>query len=269
MNYLLSTRYRHPLALIVLLAALFPLTASSSDREREQRLAEQTVDAILDGDAIYLETTDNSRFLGIEMEAGDGLKGAAIILHGRGMHPDWSQVAAPLRIGLPAHGWTTLSLQMPVLAKDATYYDYIPIFPEAIPRIEAGIRHLRTQGIERIVLIAHSCSVHMSMAWLDAKGDAGIDALVTIGMGATDYQQPMPKPLPLEKITVPLLSIYGSNDYPAVHRQANELASLLDDMPPLSAVQEVPAADHYFNDHNDELVTAIAAWLDALVAAGK
>jgi hypothetical protein len=43
---------------------------------------------------------------------------------------------------------------MPVLVKDAKYYDYLPVFPAAVPRIEAGIRHLREQGVERIVLIA-------------------------------------------------------------------------------------------------------------------
>ena len=37
-----------------------------------------------------------------------------IILHGRGYHPDWAEVANPLRVGL-AEGWNTLSLKMPVL----------------------------------------------------------------------------------------------------------------------------------------------------------
>lgn len=252
------------------LLALPPAMADGPDLAREQRLAEQTVDAILDGEPVYLTTSDNTRFLAIEMGAyAEPQHGAAIILHGRGMHPDWTQVAAPLRTALPSHGWSTLSLQMPVLAKDARYYDYLPVFPAAVPRIEAGIRHLREQGVQRIVLVAHSCSVHMGMAWIEAVGDSGIDAFIGIGMGATDYQQPMPEPFPLERIKVPLLALYGSNDYPAVHRQAALVTDRLPDLHPASAVQEIPGADHYFNDADDELVTAVTAWLHTLVAPAE
>ena len=31
----------------------------------------------------------------------------------------------------------------------------------------------------------------MSMAWLNARGNTGIAAYIGIGMGATDYRQPM------------------------------------------------------------------------------
>ena len=115
-----------PVATIILLTAcalLHPVSGRASDLEREQRLAEQTVDAIFDGTPVMLQA-DGRDFLGIFM-AADGLpeRGAAIILHGRGTHPDWGQVAGPLRTALPAYGWSTLSLQMPVLEKGATYYD--------------------------------------------------------------------------------------------------------------------------------------------------
>ena len=126
------------------MATAFSCTAA--DLERENRLAEQIVDAILDGEPIQLSTGKHD-FLAIETPAEtDKEKGAVIILHGRGTHPDWSQVANPLRTALPAEGWATLSLQMPVLAKDAKFYDYVPIFPEALPRIDAGIRCQLSKG---------------------------------------------------------------------------------------------------------------------------
>ena len=252
-----------PVATIILLAAstlLQPGSSLASDLEREQRLAEQSVDAIFDGEPVMLQAEGHD-FLGIFMEAvGMPERGAAIILHGRGTHPDWGQVAGPLRTALPAHGWTTLSLQMPVLEKEATYYDYLPVFPEAIPRIDAGIRYLREHGAARVAIIAHSCSVHMSMAWLEQRGDTAIDAYIGIGMGATDYRQPMPKPFPLDRIRVPLLNIYGSNDYPAVQR----LAKQLQDIHPASSQVRRPGADHYFEGYHEELVAAISAWLNSL-----
>lgn len=256
-----------PVATLILLtsgALLQPGSGHASDLEREQRLAEQTVDAIFDGEPVMLQA-EGRDFLGIFMEAeGVPEHGAAIILHGRGTHPDSGQVAGPLRTALPAHGWTTLSLQMPVLEKEATYYDYLPVFPEAIPRIDAGIRYLRERGAARIAIIAHSCSVHMSMARLELHGDSDIDAYIGIGMGATDYRQPMPAPFPFERIRVPLLNVYGSNDYPAVQRQAKQLATLLQDMHPASRQVQIAGADHYFEGYYEELAAAIISWLNSL-----
>ena len=256
-----------PVATIILLAGtilLPPGSGTAADLEREQRLAEQTIDAIFDGEPVMLHAGGRD-FLGIFMNAeGMPERGAAIILHGRGTHPDWEQVAGPLRTALPADGWTTLSLQMPVLEKDATYYDYLPVFPEAMPRIDAGIRYLRERGAARVVIIAHSCSVHMSMAWLEQHGDADIDAYIGIGMGATDYRQQMPEPFPFGRIRVPLLNVYGGNDYPAVRQQAKQLTTLLPDMHPASGQRQIPGADHYFEGYHEELVSAISSWLNSL-----
>jgi len=252
--------------LFLLLVMLLPLPAPghASDREREQRLADEIVDAILDGEPVTLEagTVD---FLGIYTPAESAAPhGAVIILHGRGMHPDWAQVAGPLRVSLPAHGWSTLSLQMQVLAKDAKFYDYVPVFPEAIPRIDAGIGYLRSLDYKHIVLLAHSCAVHMSMAWFEVAEKPQIDGYIGISMGATDYQQPMRKPFPFNKLKVPFLSILGSEDYPAVQRMAADIRSRLDDFAPLSAQQTIAGADHYYVDYEDALTDTVAGWLDAL-----
>ncbi|MCP4432836.1 MAG: DUF3530 family protein [Gammaproteobacteria bacterium] len=159
--------------------------AIASDWQREKRMAEEIVDAIFDGDPIMLRT-DEREFLGIYTEA-DESDLAVIVMHGRGFHPDWIDTVQPLRVGLIDFGWNSLSIQMPVLNKEARYYDYVPIFDEAIPRIQAAIDYLEDRGNQRIVLIAHSCSVHMSMHYLNQHGDDEIDAFVGIGMGATDY----------------------------------------------------------------------------------
>ena len=41
----------------------------------------------------------------------------------------------------------------------------------------------------------------MVMAWIDAKRFRDIDAYIGIGMGATDYKQPMAKPMPVASKT--------------------------------------------------------------------
>lgn len=246
----------------IFVAIVLALPAQASNLAREKRMADEIIDAILDGEAIDLKA-DNAVFLGIYTEAETAPpRGGAIILHGRGYHPDWQNVVSPLRTALPQEGWRTLSLQMPVLAKNAKYYDYLPILHEAHPRIEAGIDYLKEKGTDRIILIAHSCSVHMSMDWIEKTGDSGIDAYIGIGMGATDYQQPMARPFPLRFMEVPILDIFGTNDYPAVLQFAPRRKAMFQH--PDSRQVVVEGADHYFTNRDDALVTAVSDWLDSL-----
>ena len=196
-------------------------------------------------------------------------KSAAIILHGRGFHPDWQDTVNPLRVGLAEAGWNTLSVQMPVLEKDAKYYDYVPLFAEALPRIEAAIEYVRAQGNERVALIAHSCGSHMAMAWVDAEPEVrasqNIDAFVGIGMGATDYKQYMKKPLPFEKLTVPVLDVYGENDYPAILKKAPERISRIKSAGNAKSAQvTIPHSNHYHTEKGQELTSAISQWLNSL-----
>ena len=243
--------------------------AAAQDLERERRLEAEIVDMLLDGEPVHLDA-DGHSFLAIHTEAGDGgPRKAVIVLHGRGFHPDWPEVAGPLRAELPGHGWDTLSLQMPVLGKSARYYDYVPIFPAAFPRIRAGIEYLRTRGADPVVLAAHSCSVHMAMAYARRHGDAGFDGFIGIGMGATDYRQPIHEPLPLAAMSVPVLDLFGDEDYPAVLREASaRLAAIRAAGNPRSAQRVVRGAGHFFRDSDEELVDAVAQWLATLHDGG-
>ena len=172
------------------------------------------------------------------------------MLHGRGVHPDWPDVAGPLRTELPEHGWETLSLQMPVLGKSAKYDDYVPIFPAAFPRIRAGIEYLRARGADPVVIAAHSCSAHMAMAFVRHHGDAEFDGFISIGMGATDVGQPMREPFPLDAMSAPVLDLFGDEDYPSVPGKAPErLAAIRVAGNPRSAQRVVPGADHFFAGH--------------------
>ena len=243
---------------------IISLNLYASDLQREKRLANEIADSIMDGEPLYLNS-DKHDFLTIYMPSEESRpKGAAIILHDRGTHPDWKDVVSPLRTKLPEHGWHTLSIQMPVLNKQAKYYDYVPIFNDAFPRIEAAIDFLKQQGVKNIILIAHSCSVHMSMAWLEQAGDKKIKAYIGIAMGATDYKQPMKKAFPFEQLTIPVLDIYGSNDFPAVTSNAATRLNMIKTGNKKSDQRMVNNADHYFTDKSDILLSEITQWLGAL-----
>lgn len=237
--------------------------AQASDLTREKRLMDQIVDAIFDGEPEMLNA-DNHDFLSIYTEA-DEPQGGVVILHGRGFHPDWADVVNPLRVGLVDYGWNTLSIQLPVLEKTAKYYDYVPIFKEATPRIDAAIDFLKQQGNDKIIVLAHSCGAHMAMQYVRNKGEDRFDAFVGIGMGATDYKQPMLTSYPLDKMKKPVLDIYGGNDYPAVQRLAAiRLQQMQGEGNPLSKQLKIPEANHYYTDKGELLVEAVGQWLQNL-----
>ena len=253
----------------VILLSLPPFCASeadSPDYEREDRLAQEAVAGLFDGEVVYL--SDGGRdFLSLFSATEDANSNAAfLILHGRGFHPDWPQVAGPLREKFTEAGLTTLALQMPVLEKGAKYYQYLKILPLSFPRIEAGLQFLRSEGYDWIGMIAHSCSVHMSMAWIRTQGDHEINAYIGIGMGATDYKQPMLEPFPLEDMTVPILDVYGSDDYPAVIKGAvNRRIAIESAGNDLSQTVEIPGADHFFEEYEDSLAEAVIKWLKSVM----
>lgn len=235
--------------------------AAEPDFEREARLKSEIIDSILDGEPIDLEA-DGKEFLAIDMEPDEDAKGGIILLHGRGYHPDWAHTTQPLRVGLANAGWRTLSLQMPVLTKDAKYFDYLDVFPNAIPRIEAAIAHLKEQGIEHIVLMAHSCGGHMAIHWLNKQGAGDLTAFVGIGIGATDYQQPMQEEAPYDSMEIPILDVIAEEDYPAVLRMAPDRKSKLKHV--ASRQVTVKGSDHYHTDNPEPLLEAVEIWLESL-----
>lgn len=236
----------------------------SPNLEREKRMAAEIEDAILEGEPVYLSNGEYE-FLSIDTQPESASRGAVVILHGRGFHPNWQDAIYPLRTGLAEAGWRTLSVQMPVLEKDAKYYDYLPLFGKSHGRIEVAIEYLQEQGEKKVVLLAHSCGTHMAMHWIDEVGDESIEAFVGIGMGATDYQQPMRQPFPLAQLKVPVLDIYGGEDYPGVIKMAaSRIQRIQQAGNPLSSQKMVPEANHYFTDKGGALVSEVAGWLETL-----
>ncbi len=231
------------------------------DYARETRIAAEIEPYIFDGEAIWLNTPQRP-FLSIFTEA-DKPEGAVVILHGRDTHPEESNVAGPIRIGLAEAGWSTLALQMPVLEKGKTYYDYLPILPFAHARIESGLAFLREQGYQTVVLVAHSCGAHMANDWLNQSGEEAIDGYVAIGLGVTDAGQDLKTPFPIDRMTVPVLDIYGSEEYPRPLAMVSKRAEMLrKNGHPDSAQEVIEGAGHFFRDYGEALTRKVAVWLN-------
>ncbi len=249
--------------LVLLVAGVISGTVAASDIEREQRWAEQVVDAILTGEAEMLDA-DGQEFLSIYTESdSESPQGGVILIHGIGVHPDWPDVINPLREQLPGHGWSTLSLQMPILEADATVPDYYPIFGEVPPRIDAGIRFLQEQGIDNIVIVAHSLGAQMATWWLAGTEDPPVLGLVAIGLSGTRQADNGDVPAWIGKITLPMLDLYGENDLPTVKETVGERAAAAGRAGNTAYMQvEIAGAGHMFQGSNEALVEAVVNWLD-------
>lgn len=237
-------------------------TVQGSDLAKEQRWATQVVDSLMDGDAVYLND-GRSEFLALEMPASDGAtKRGVVVMHGTGVHPNWPTVVLPLRVRLAESGWHTLSIQMPVLANDADYTDYPPIYDGVPGRIDAAVDYLQGQGVEKIVLIAHSQGATMTTYFL-ANTDRVVDGFVAIGMGPGIAGTAADNLAHLPSITIPLLDLYGSEDLPEVLASAGQRA---DASLGNRAYTQLTAAgaDHFFDGEEPELLENVQAWLNDL-----
>lgn len=237
------------------------VVGAKPDFNREKRMISQIEDSILEGDVEYLPLKNGLKIFSIYIQSeADKPKGGVIILHNRGQHANWVDTIRPLRVGLSEKGWHTLSVQTPVLGKQAKYYDYVPIFPYAFERIKVAIDFYKKRGIDNIVLITHGCGAHMAMSYLDKFGAGKINRFIGIGMGATDYKQKLIKPYPLEKLKIPILDIFAQNDFLGVLRLSKVRKPRLNAK---STQIQIKNATHYYQEEGavERLIAQIDTWL--------
>jgi len=237
----------------------WPLLAT--DVDREQRWVDQTIDAIFDGEPVFMQVQEH-RFLGIYTESEIVSSRGIIVLHGTGFHPDWDQVVQPVRVKMTEHGWHTLSIQLPLLDKSASYEDYVPLYPEVPDRLQAAIDFLHKKGMDSVVIVAHSQGATMASYFL-ANTEHDIKAFVAIGMSAQHKQAHINSSESLKRIAIPVLDIYGSRDFPTVLETAEKRRSAAAHN---AAYKQTVIANAYrfFDDsnHERELLNAVALWLD-------
>jgi len=241
-----------------------PLLAS--DLAKEQRWADQIVDFIIDGEAEWL-TVNNHKILSIYTEAQTAkVIGGAIIIHGSGVHPNWEEIVQPLRTALPEKGWSTLSIQMPVLANDADHSEYANTFDEVPPRINAAIKFLKQKNINNIVIIAHSLGSTMSAYYLSTNKNHGIKAFVAVGMPGPDKSDPnkdkrMNNLHSIKSIHIPMLDLYGSKDLESVKNSADARKQSAQKNAHYSQMV-TQGANHFYTGKNTELINTVTHWLD-------
>ena len=248
-----------PCFLLALLLALLMASpqAGAQDHEREARWATETLATLVDGEAVRLTQSNGHQFLGLWLPARQQPRGAVIIAHGRGWAPDYDLYGV-LRVKLAESGYSTLSIQMPVLPSSAKLGDYFPTYGDAAERFSLAADWLRARGNKKLALVSHSLGATMANHYLISRGDPKVDAWVFIGIinGLED----------MFRIQIPVLDIYGSLDWSVTIVGADERRKQILRIPGSRQVV-VEGAMHFFEDRQDVLNRAIVTFLDDVLQA--
>ncbi|HMH19232.1 MAG TPA: DUF3530 family protein [Burkholderiales bacterium] len=238
-----------------------PLLAAAqqqpSDYKREKRWADEVVPALVSGEAVWLEAPRTEKFLGIYTEAksaeAKNAKGAIILAHGLGVHPDYGLIGE-LRTRLADAGYTTLSIQMPILAADAPATRYPVLFWEADARFAAAMSYLRRKGYNKVVILSHSMGSRMANHYISAHSLVPLSGWVSLSISNGDFA-------PIKRIKFPIYDVYAEKDLDAVLQGAPKRAAMLKRMRG-SSQSMVFATDHFFAKREKELVTLIRLLLE-------
>lgn len=238
--------------------AIAALPVAAQDYAREKRLESEIVPALVVGEPVKLRTAAGREFLAIHAQA-KAARGAVVLVHGRNVHPD-HEVIGSLRMRLVDRGYTTLSIQVPVLGAEAQRVeDYYPaLFPEAAERIGIAARWLAARGERRLALLSHSMGSWMANEYLDANPSSPYAAWVCLGLtGGFSWGT--------YGSARPILDVSGSADLPAVMDGAWRRRLALASAAEGSRQVIVAGADHMFAGRDAELARIVADWLDGVL----
>lgn len=233
--------------ILLLLLTLQSAWAANSDYAREKKWADEIVPGVVVGDPVYLEAKGH-KFLGLYTEAANARAGL-VIVHGIGVHPEHGLIGV-LRSRLADLGYTTLSIQMPILAVEADARDYQPLFPEAAERIKAAARFLQDKGSKKVAIVSHSLGSAMTKSYFQNNADSPFAVWVSIGISSDSYAG----------VKLPVYDLYGGADLPAVVKGADGRKKTLANGK--SAQTMAPKMDHFFTGYDDDLVKYVSTYLD-------
>ena len=239
------------LALVLLLVS--PWVDAQTDAAREARWRAEVEPGLVVGDAHTLTTATGQPFFSIFTE-GTQKQVAFVLVHGIGVHPDFGLIGR-LRVLLADAGYATLAIQMPVRPKETTDgADYVSTFPDATARLAAAHAWLRERGYAKVILASHSMGAWMANVYFQQTPDAPYAAWVAMGVTG--------RILPLKSNSLPVLDLYGQNDF-ATNLNSAWLRRAHMMLLPQSQQVMIANADHYYAGVEAEATRAIVDFVAA------
>jgi pimeloyl-ACP methyl ester carboxylesterase len=226
-----------------------------SDAAREKRWAEQYLPNLVVGEAVRLRTENGAEFLAL-YAAPERARAGVLLAHGPGLHPDHG-ITGELRVHLTERGYSTLSLQMPVLAAEVDDgAAYAKLFPEAAQRVAAGLRFLQEKNVARIAIVSHAMGSAMAYAYLRRTRGAPVAAWASLSFYGVFEEIP--------GAGIPVLDLYGAGDYRGIRGPASERARILAALPG-SRQFAVPEGGRFLAGGEKTVLAEVSAFLDRVL----
>ena len=239
---------------LIIISSPYLVNAAEPDYVREKNIFEQITSLEFEADILDINTVSGENFKMVVDSSGDKIP--VLLLHGRGLYPNEPLVMNPLREALKEN-FDIFSIQLPVLYKNAKYYEYKKLFSYSDERIKSSIDYL-SRSYKKIIVIAHSCGSHMLFSFIKKYDITNIDAIILLGAGAVDKGQKVDSYLDYKRYGIDILNIYGEFDHQSVIKHGNYFQSLNDDNLEQKVIIE---SDHYYRDSVDYMVSEVNKWL--------
>lgn len=254
-NYMLRT--------LTCLLLFLPCLSHAVAMDQEGLYAEELKQRVKTGKLEQLDA-GGKKFVAIFQEQTvKKTNGAVIILHDRMQHPDWREVINPVRSYLPLYGWSTLSIQAPLLELDKPIREYEKILDPASTRIISAIQYLKSRGVKRIILLGYGMGAIMAMDYLARASQNDISSVVTISMTSKPKIPRMDTTAVLQKLKLPVLDIVATLDRKDVIKAAELRYRIRDRFQNFRQIR-IDAADHDYAEQGDILGKRILSWLSQL-----
>jgi pimeloyl-ACP methyl ester carboxylesterase len=236
---------------LIFVTSIFFNKAFCQDYAREKRWADEIMASLMVGDAAWLKQKNGHQFLSLFVEAKNS-KAALIIAHGRGWSPDF-ELYGTLRTRLAELGYSTLSIQLPVLPSTAILGLYVPLYPDARERFQLAVDFLKAKGYRNIAIVSHSLGATMANQYLIRTDDTAVKAWVFVGIlqGLEE----------MYRIKIPVLDVFGERDWDVTRWGAEERKAQIERVAG-SAQVVVPRATHFFEGQEEDLLKLVKLFLD-------
>ncbi|MFK5893340.1 MAG: DUF3530 family protein [Pseudomonadota bacterium] len=252
------------IVIFALVQGINPVWASDSsvDLKQEKYWKSLLSKQIKMGQAIDLNSGQQTFFAIYKKQNLLKEKGSVILLHDKAGHPDWKNVIRPLRINLTKHGWNTLSIQMPLKNKPLKKTEELQAFyQQGYSRLDSALQYLKDQKAPNIFLIAYGSNNLVVLNYYKNNPKRDINGVVLISL-ATENSLSL-----LEEINLPVLDIYGSNDFDSVTLTARQrISAAKRSGNKYYSQQQIHYADHFFSTDSDKLIKRIHSWMVSTIS---
>lgn len=239
-----------------------PPLVIAPDAGREQAIVDAVSARVPAAEVLLLEV-EKAKVLALYKEqTGREPRGAVLLLHAMDDTADEPGLIHALRTELPAAGWSTLSLQLPVLPAGSPREAYGGTQEAARKRIAAALARLAELRPESIAIVGQELGASLALA--TAAGAREVRGVVALSLSSADGLNPPAVTVPaMHELKLPLLDISGEFADPAQRRLTDQRASAARAAQHTGYSQTiVPGVDDMLDGATEAVVARVRAWLD-------